>query len=78
MKNKKLSTIRRAQKITQKELAKSINISERQYQKYEYGQGLPNVLTAIKIADALDVQDLRVLWKDSLPHCKGENHENQL
>lgn len=52
----------RTQKYTQKEIAIVLQLSERQYQRIEKGISLPNVLTAIKIADLLNVQDLRLLW----------------
>ena len=53
--------------LTQVQVADKASISERIYQKYESGDSkqrcVPNVLTAIKIADALGVRDLRELWR---------------
>ena len=41
-------------KLTQRQVAERATLREAQYQKYEYGETLPNVLTAIRIAEALD------------------------
>lgn len=54
--------------LTQVQVAKKAGISERGYQRYEADeQGSqyrePSIKVAIKIADALGVQDLRELWK---------------
>ena len=53
--------------FTQAELAKLVGITERGYRSYEAStkakrRSLPDILTAIKIADALEVSDLRELW----------------
>lgn len=53
--------------FTQAELAKLVGITERRYRSYEAStkaksRHLPDILTAIKIADALEVSDLRELW----------------
>lgn len=47
--------------LTQKQVAERCGIKEQAYQQYEYGKYLPNVLLAIKIADALEI-DLKELW----------------
>lgn len=52
----------RAQKYTQKEMAMALNLSERQYRRIEKGTSLPNILTAMQIADMLNVYDLRKIW----------------
>ena len=62
MKNKKLTTAREKSGKTQKQVAEEIKISVRNYQDYEYNINIPNVLTAIKIANALGVENLRELW----------------
>ena len=53
--------------LTQVQIAQKVGITERCYQRYEadtksndYRE--PNVRTAIKIADALGVENLRELW----------------
>ena len=50
--------------LTQAQVAKKAGITERGYQKYETNKGTqePRILTAIKIAEALGVKDLRELW----------------
>ena len=47
---------------TQAQVAKEAGVSERLYQRYEYGQNEPGVRTAIRIANALNVTDLRELF----------------
>lgn len=50
---------------TQAQVAEEVGIKEQAYQKYEYGLSIPNVRTAIRIADSLGVVDLRELFEDS-------------
>lgn len=50
-------------KFTQKELAEKLKLSERQYRRIEKNVCHPDIWSAIKIADALGVRDLRELWK---------------
>lgn len=47
---------------TQAQVAKEAAVSETMYQRYEYGRNEPGVRTAIRIADALGVVDLRKLF----------------
>ena len=49
-------------KFLQKEMAVMLNLSERQYRRIEKNDCKPDIWTAIRIADALGVQDLRELW----------------
>lgn len=58
---------RKSAGFTQAQLAKLAGITERGYRSYEASgtaksKHLPNVITAIRIADALGVQDPRELW----------------
>ncbi len=48
--------------MTQAEVASKANVNVRAYQDYEYGRRFPGIGTAISIADALGVKDLRLLW----------------
>lgn len=53
--------------LTQGQFAEKVGISERAYKRYESDKHSndyrePNVRTAIKIADALGVENLRELW----------------
>lgn len=62
MKQKNKLKITRLQKdLTQKQLASKSKVSERRYRDYESGKRLPNVLTAIQIADVLD-SDVKTLF----------------
>ena len=61
MKNAKLQAARERAGLTQAQAAKGAQVTERMYQQYEYGAE-PGVRTAIRIADALNVTDLRELF----------------
>lgn len=57
--------------LTQVQVAKKAGITERGYQRYEADEksnqySEPSIKVAIRIADALGVQDLRELWKHEL------------
>ena len=65
MKNELLSAARRRVGKTQKQVATDIGATEIGYQNYEGGRRTPSVTTAIRIADALGVDDFnafRELW----------------
>ena len=77
MKNVRLQTARIASGKTQKQVAREAGISEAVYQRYEYGQNEPGVRTAIRIADALDVTDLRELFTPIHDHDNTGCQEGQ-
>ena len=54
--NKKLIIARNSADFTQKELARKIGKAERTYQDYEAGRRVPDVSTAILIANILGVE----------------------
>ena len=61
---------RKSAGLTQAQLAKLVGITERRCRSYEASsqaksKHLPDILTAIKIADALGVRDLRELWGEN-------------
>lgn len=58
MKNKELQTAREKAKMTQRAVAQKVNVTERMYQKYEYGVE-PGVQVAIKIAEALNIKSFK-------------------
>ena len=62
MRNVKLQAAREKSGKTQAQIAREIGTSEAVYQRYEYGKNVPSVRTAIRIADALNVTDLRELF----------------
>ncbi len=69
---------RKSTGLTQVQLAKLAGITERRYRSYEALESvksshLPDVLTAIKIADALGVIDLRELWRHEMSCCHSSN-----
>lgn len=64
MKNVRLQNAREKSGKTQAQIAKEVGVSERAYQGYEYGQKEPGVRTAIRIADALNVIDLREIFQE--------------
>lgn len=63
MKNR-LRVLREARKLRQIDVAHLCHITHKAYWQYERHDMLPNVLTAIRIADALGVQDLREIWRE--------------
>lgn len=58
----RLKTAREQSGKTQAQVAREAGINERLYQRYEYGQNEPGVRTAIRIADALGISDVRRLF----------------
>lgn len=62
MKNENLIAARKQSGKTQKQVARETKIAEIAYQTYERGTRTPSVTTAIKIANALGVRNLRELW----------------
>ena len=49
----KLKKVRETKGLTQIEIAKKSNITKRSYQRYEYGERVPDVYTAQLIAQVL-------------------------
>ena len=60
--NMQLRAAREKSGKTQAQVAKEVGIAVNLYQRYEYGRNEPSVYTAIRIADALGVTDLRELF----------------
>ncbi len=65
MRNQALIEARHKAGFTQKQVADHVGIAEVSYQRLEYGQK-PSLRTAIRIADLLNILDLRTLWGNSL------------
>lgn len=65
MKNVRLQFARRNSGKSQGELASAAGVTETMYQRYEYNLSEPGVRTAIRIADALGVTDLRELFAEA-------------
>ena len=61
MKNN-LKKIRGEKDLRQWQVAESVGISVRHYQALEYGDNVPNVHLAIRVADELGVKDIRDLF----------------
>ena len=81
MKNVRLQAAREKSGKTQAQIAREAGVSEVTYQRYEYGIREPGVRTAIRIADALDVTDLRELFTPIHDHdntgCQERNEERR-
>jgi len=60
--NQALKNARIRAGLTQAQLAESCGLAVQHYQRYEYGKVEPRVLVAIRIADALGVEDIRTLF----------------
>ncbi len=54
--NLNLKKKRQSQNLTQVQISKIVNVSERAYQDYEAGKRVPNVYTAQLIAQALQTK----------------------
>ena len=50
-----LKRFRKSYKITQKQAALAANVTERNYQDYEYGKVVPTATVLIALADYFDV-----------------------
>lgn len=50
----RLKTLRKSKKIYQKDLSKLLNITIRQYQRYENGEQKPNINSLLALADFFD------------------------
>lgn len=50
-----LKRFRKAYKVTQKQAAIAANVSERNYQAYEYGKVVPTATVLLALADYFDV-----------------------
>lgn len=61
-----LKTIREEKGFTQVEVADKANIAIRTYQNYEAGERVPNVHTALNIAEVLNTQ-IEVLFPVTVP-----------
>lgn len=57
----KLKFFRNEEKLSQSKVANSVGISLFTYQKYEYGRRIPQIVTAMKIADILK-RDVNEIW----------------
>ena len=62
MKKTRLAIQRERVGKTQMQIADEAKISVRLYQRYEYGTSVPNVRTALRIADALGVTNPREIF----------------
>ena len=58
----KLKECRTRKGLTQHDVALRIGVSTPSYQFYESGERIPDVQTAIRIAQVLGVCDLKELW----------------
>lgn len=75
--NERLKEIRKSQKLTQKEVANSINFAERNYQSLEYGQCKPSFDTLIALADCFNVSLDYLVGRtdDPILHKKSEKQD---
>ena len=63
--NNKLKELRSDLELTQAEVAKEAGVSLRVYQEYEYGNSIPSVILAIKIANTLNTNVVDI-WYDNI------------
>lgn len=65
----RLKNVRVSKKMTQKQMAKMFDITERAYQNYEIGKSSPNVALLLSIADYLDVSVDYLLGRTDDPNA---------
>ena len=53
--SERLKTLRKENKIMQKDIALSMKLPIRTYQSYEYGEAEPNIALIVRLADYFDV-----------------------
>ena len=63
----RIKDFRKSIKLTQKQMAERLNISERAYQYYESGQGVPSLDTISEISDTFNVSIDYLLGKSNNP-----------
>ena len=66
----KIKEIRKAKKLTQKQMAELLNTTERNYQYYESGAREPNLETFVSISDILDVSADYLLGRSDVAERK--------
>ena len=74
--NISLRNIRKERGLTQAQVAQQSGITVRAYQNYEAGERVPDVLTAIRIANTLRVKDVRKLFGAATPDNTKEPDGN--
>lgn len=62
MRKNNIKEFRKNSTLYQKDMAKALDISTRQYSRIENGVSTPDIWTAIHIADLLGVEDIRKLF----------------
>jgi hypothetical protein len=62
--NNRLRILREERELRQVDVAQRADVVLKMYRRYECHNMLPNVLTAIRIADALEIRDLREIWQE--------------
>lgn len=63
----RLKELRKQNKVTQKQLASNIDISERNYQDYEYAKVIPTANVIISLADYFGVSADYLLGRTDNP-----------
>ena len=66
----RLQTARQQRKLTQKEVAAHLNMTERSYQHYEGGTRRPNFEVLVSLADFLNVSTDYLLGRVDAPEKK--------
>ena len=73
MKANRLRELRLKEKLTQKEIAEIIGITQRAYQNYERGRRTPSLETAQKLSNIFMVSIEEIFFTKS--HCKMQCNE---
>ncbi len=73
--SERLKETRQNKKISQKHIANAIEISETQYQNYEYGKKEPTISNFEKIANYFDVSTDYLLGRTDNPNSHKSHNE---
>ena len=72
--NNRLRVLREERNLRQVDVAQRANIVLKMYRRYERHDMHPNILTAIRITDALGMRDLREIWQEDAETPSGYQH----
>ena len=73
-----LKRFRKYANITQKQAAQGANVSERNYQAYEYGKVIPSATVLIALADSFDVSLDYLVGRSDDPERRSGKPSTQL
>ena len=73
-----IAQLRKENKLTQKELAKKINVTDKAISRWETGKGFPEVSLLIPLSNALDISVNELLTGERVEQEKIIDHSNKV